>query len=144
MTSELSYVVSRPEVRRFALSISAMSPVHHDVDAALAAGYRDLVAPVYFFQAIGLSLGRLLPSTELRADGLAGDDELQGNVVAAGSTVTLGVPICAGDEVQVEVNELLPVVKQGSRGELTIHTINRTYRVNGHMAADESYVRIGY
>lgn len=142
--TDLTFVVSRSEVRRFALSIGALSPVHHDVEAARSAGYRDLVAPAYFFQTIGLSLGRLLPSTQLRADGLAGNDDLQGNVVAAGSTVKLGDPICAGDEVHVEVSDVPPVLKQGSRGPLTVHTINRTYRVNGGLAADETYVRIGY
>jgi acyl dehydratase len=142
--TEHTFVVSRAEIRRFALSIGATDPVHHDVAAARAAGYRDLVAPGYFFQALGMSLGRLLPSEQLRADGLAGTDDLAGNVVAAGSTVTLGPPICAGDEVRVEVSEDPPEVKQGSRGRLTLHTINRRYVVDGSVAADEAYVRIGY
>jgi acyl dehydratase len=138
-----TFIVSRAEVRRFALSIGATDAVHHDVEAAHAAGYRDLVAPAYFFQSLGLSIGRLLPAAELRADGLAGDDNLAGNVVAAGSQVTFGEPICAGDEVQVEVSEQPPTVKQGSKGRLTLHTINRRYVVNESVAVDEAYLRIG-
>jgi hypothetical protein len=142
--TEHTFVVSRSEIRRFALSIGATDPVHHDVTAARSAGYRDLVAPAYFFQVLGLSLGRLLPSAQLRADGLAGSDDLSGNVVAAGSTVTLGAPICAGDEVRVEVSDEPPLIKQGSRGQLTLHTINRRYVVDGSVAVDEAYVRIAH
>jgi acyl dehydratase len=142
--TEHTFVVSRAEIRRFALAIGATDPVHHDVAAARASGHRDLVAPAYFFQALGLSLGRLLPADELRADGLAATDDLSGNVVAAGSTVTLGAPICAGDEVRVEVGEQPPRVKQGSRGPLTLHTITRRYVVGGSVAADEAYDRIAY
>jgi acyl dehydratase len=142
--TEHTFVVSRAEIRRFALAVGATDPVHHDVGAARAAGHRDLVAPAYFFQVFGMSLGRLLPPGELRADGLAASDDLSGNVVAAGSTVTLGAPICAGDEVRVEVSEEPPEIKQGSRGPLTLHTINRRYLVDGSVAADEAYLRIGY
>jgi hypothetical protein len=142
--TEHRFVISRAEIRRFALSIGATAAAHHDVEAARAAGYRDLVAPPYFFQALGLSIGRLLPSDELRDDGLARDDGLSGNVVAAGSSVTLGEPICAGDEVSVEVRDDPPEVKAGSRGPLTLHTIRRTYVVNGSVVADEAYLRIGY
>jgi acyl dehydratase len=142
--TEHTFVVSRAEIRRFALAVGATDPVHHDVEAARAAGHRDLVAPAYFFQVFGLSLGRLLPPGQLRADGLAASDGLSGNVVAAGSTVTLGPPICAGDEVRVEVSEQPPEIKQGSRGPLTLHTINRRYVVDGSLVADEAYLRIGY
>jgi acyl dehydratase len=142
--ADLTWTVSRSEVRRFALAIGATAPVHHDVEAARRAGYRDLLAPAYFFLTMGLSLGRLLPVQQLRADGLAAGDGLSGRVVAAGSDVVLGEPICAGDTVRVEVSELPPETKQGSNGPLTIHTINRTYLVNGRAAVSEAYIRIGY
>jgi acyl dehydratase len=142
--NDLTVVVSRAEIRRFALSIGATAAIHHDVEAARRAGYRDLVAPAYFFLAIGLSLGRLLPPEQLRADGLAGNDDMPGRVVAGGSDVVLGEPICAGDEVHVEVTELAPVTKQGSSGPLTVHTANRVYSVNGVAAVTEAYIRIGY
>lgn len=138
------YTISRAEVRRFALSIGAMADVHHDVEAARRAGYRDLLAPAYFFLTIGLALGRMLPSSELRADGLARADDLDGRVVNGGSEVVLGEPLCAGDEVAVVVEESAPQVKHGSSGLLSVQTINRTYSVNGRAAVREAYVRIGY
>jgi acyl dehydratase len=141
--TDLAVTVSRAEIRRFALSIGATAAIHHDVDAAREAGYRDLVAPAYFFLTIGLSLGRLLPPDQLRADGLAGDDDMPGRVVAGGSEVVLGDPICAGDEVRVEVTESPPVPKQGSNGPLIVHTAHRVYSVNGVAAVTEAYIRIG-
>ena len=42
------YLVGREKVREFASAVFATAPLHHDVDAAVAAGYPDLVAPPTF------------------------------------------------------------------------------------------------
>ena len=42
------FQVGREAIRDFAASVGAGSPLHHDVEAARAAGYRDLVAPPTF------------------------------------------------------------------------------------------------
>ena len=42
------YVVGREKVREFANAIFAFAPIHHDVDAAIEAGYSDVVAPPTF------------------------------------------------------------------------------------------------
>ena len=42
------FQVGREAIRDFAASVGARSPLHHDVEAARAAGYRDLVAPPTF------------------------------------------------------------------------------------------------
>jgi acyl dehydratase len=42
------YEVSRAKIREFADAVGETSPLCHDVDAARAAGYRDLVAPPTF------------------------------------------------------------------------------------------------
>lgn len=42
------YVVAREKVREFASAVAATAPIHHDVDAAIAAGYSDVVAPPTF------------------------------------------------------------------------------------------------
>ena len=39
------YQVGREKIREFATAIGAGDPVHHDVEAAKAAGYPDVVAP---------------------------------------------------------------------------------------------------
>ena len=42
------YVVGREKVREFASAVFTNAPIHHDVSAAQAAGYQDLVAPPTF------------------------------------------------------------------------------------------------
>ena len=42
------YVVGREKVREFAAAVFASAPIHHDVDAAIEAGYSDVVAPPTF------------------------------------------------------------------------------------------------
>jgi acyl dehydratase len=42
------YLVGREKVREFAAAVFATSPLHDDVDAAVAAGYPDVVAPPTF------------------------------------------------------------------------------------------------
>ena len=42
------YLVGREKVREFASAVFATAPPHHDVDAAIAAGYPDVVAPPTF------------------------------------------------------------------------------------------------
>ena len=72
------HLVTRPEVRRFACAISAMEPYHHNVAAARALGYPDLLAPSYFFAVLGLAIGRELPRSGLGPDGSPLNDELAG------------------------------------------------------------------
>ena len=43
-----SYVVGREKVREFASAVFATAPIHNDVDAAISAGYSDVVAPPTF------------------------------------------------------------------------------------------------
>jgi len=43
-----SYVVGREKVREFASAVFATAPIHHDVEAAIAAGYSDVVASPTF------------------------------------------------------------------------------------------------
>ena len=42
------YMVGREKVREFASAVFAIAPIHHDVDAAISAGYSDVVAPPTF------------------------------------------------------------------------------------------------
>ncbi len=42
------YAVGREKVREFAAAVGEMNPLHHDVEAARAAGYADVVAPPMF------------------------------------------------------------------------------------------------
>ncbi|HEY4576867.1 MAG TPA: MaoC family dehydratase N-terminal domain-containing protein [Yaniella sp.] len=46
------YHVGSEEIRRFATAVKNSHPMHHDIDAARAAGHRDLVAPPTFLVSI--------------------------------------------------------------------------------------------
>ena len=46
--SENTYVVGREKIREFARAVHAENPLHHDVEAARAAGYADVIAPPTF------------------------------------------------------------------------------------------------
>lgn len=57
---EEKYVVSREKIREFANASQLLDPVHHDVEAARAAGYDDIVAPPIMFSLIGIIAHRPL------------------------------------------------------------------------------------
>src|SRR3954447_16857001 len=87
------YAVGREKIREYALAVGETNPLHHDVDAARAAGYGDVVAPpmfcvVYcgpalgpalFDPELGINFARLVHGGQ-RSDG--------GPVVVAGAEMT--------------------------------------------------------
>ena len=86
------YLVGREKVREFARAVLAESAVHHDVAAAQAAGYADVVAPPTFAMVVqDLTLQQLL------------GDESAGIVlertVHAEQRFRYTRPIVAGDEL---------------------------------------------
>src|SRR5437764_5708227 len=44
----MTYAVGREKVREYAAAVGETNPLHHDVEAARAAGYADVVAPPMF------------------------------------------------------------------------------------------------
>jgi acyl dehydratase len=44
----VNYAVGREKIREYAAAVGETNPLHHDLDAARAAGYADLVAPPMF------------------------------------------------------------------------------------------------
>jgi hydroxyacyl-ACP dehydratase HTD2-like protein with hotdog domain len=137
------HAVSRSGVRRFALATGARNEIHHDPDYARALGYRDIVAPPGYFTAIALSLGRELPSSQLRHDGLAATDQLDGRVMAGGFVARWHAALCAGDEITAREEHLPPRTVTGRSGQLTIHTVHRSYFVGEQLAIEERSDRIG-
>jgi acyl dehydratase len=86
------YLVGREKVREFARAVLAQSPQHHDVEAARALGYADVVAPPTFAMVVqDLTLQQLL------------GDESAGIVlertVHAEQRFRYSRPIVAGDEL---------------------------------------------
>jgi acyl dehydratase len=87
-----TYTVGREKIREYANAIGAENPVHHDADAAKAAGYRDLVAPpmfcvVYSSRAMGPAV--LDPEVGMNF----------ATMVHGGQVFEWGEPVCAGDEI---------------------------------------------
>jgi len=89
-----TYLVGREKVREFAASIGDAGPASHDVAAAQALGYRDVVAPPTF--AIVLALRA---STAVVMDPQLGLDYTR--VVHGEQAFDHSRPIVAGDELSI-------------------------------------------
>lgn len=90
--STAPYLVAREKVREFARAVFATSPLHHDVDAANAAGYKDVVAPPTFPVVVQeATLAQLLAEP---------DGGIEFSLVVHGEQrFTYTRPIVAGDEL---------------------------------------------
>jgi acyl dehydratase len=86
------FVVGREHVRDFARAVGADHPAHHDVAAARALGYADVVAPPTFAVVIAQRA-----EAQLVEDPAAGIDFSR--VVHAEERFTHRRPLLAGDEV---------------------------------------------
>jgi acyl dehydratase len=135
--------VSRRDIRRYALSIGANDAVHHDVEAAKAAGFGDLVAPSSFYCSLGLSLGRLVGREALGSEGLPLVDELSGRRVVAGETlVNWYGDILANTEIDVEQTLTEIEKREGSRGVIELYRYRRRYLDGNHLLVEEQFTRI--
>jgi acyl dehydratase len=88
----VTYAVGREKIREYAHAVGETNPLHHDVEAARAAGYRDVVAPpmfasVYCSRAIGPAM----------FDPEVGIDFAR--LVHSGQEFRWGPLVVAGDEV---------------------------------------------
>jgi acyl dehydratase len=89
-----SYLVGREKVREFATAIGDLNPAYHDVDAARALGYADVIAPPTFAVMLSLkSAGRVTHDPELGLD--------YSRVVHGEQRFAYHRPIVAGDELVV-------------------------------------------
>ena len=88
-----TYEVGLEKVREFAHAVGAENPVHHDREAAKAAGYRDVVAPPMFcvvYSAPAMGPAILDPDVGINlALMLHGSQEF-----------AWGEPVCAGDVIE--------------------------------------------
>ena len=86
------YLVGREKVREFARAVFATAPLHHDVDAARAAGFDDVIAPPTFPIVIAeATLQQLLAEPDAGID--------FSRVVHGDQRFTYSRPIVAGDEL---------------------------------------------
>ena len=93
----VTYEVGREKIREYANAVGETDPVHHDREAAQAAGFRDVVAPPMF--AVVYSAPAVGPAIF--------DPEIGINfamMVHGGQEFVWGEPVCAGDAITT-VNE---------------------------------------
>lgn len=118
-------------LRLFALAIGQTDPVYTDVDAARAAGYRDLpVPPTYLF---GMKLGR---SLEADSQWLTDQGVDLRNILHGEQTFDYREMAFAGDELRFtpEITDL--VVKKGGALQFITRTIAVTRVADGVRIAD--------
>lgn len=135
LTGTPPYVVSRVKIAEFATAVGATSSLHHDVDAAVAAGYADVVAPPTFAVVIAQRA-----ESEYVADPASGIDFSR--VVHANESFAFDRPIVAGDVLHTAVHvdsltERAGITMVTTRTEITdddgahVATVGSTLAVRG-------------
>lgn len=90
------YLVGREKVREFARAVFSTNPINHDVAAAQAAGYADVVAPTTFPVVVQeATLAQLLADPDANID--------FSRVVHGEQRFTYTRPIVAGDELTAQL-----------------------------------------
>jgi acyl dehydratase len=88
----VEYEVGREKIREYAAAVGEDDAVHHDRDAARAAGFRDVVAPPMFavvYSARSVAAGVLDPKLGIDL----------ARMLHGGQEFVWGEPVCAGDTV---------------------------------------------
>jgi acyl dehydratase len=88
----VTYQASRAKIAEYANAIGAEHPIHFDREAALAAGFRDVVAPPMFcvvYSAPAMGPAILDPEVGINLAAM----------VHGGQQFEWGEPVCSGDEI---------------------------------------------
>lgn len=126
------YAVGREKVREYALAVGETEPLHLDLDAARAAGYRDLVAPPMFAAVYcAPALGPALFDPEVGID--------FGLMVHAAQEFRWGPLVVAGDEITTELTVQSIEEKMG-RGFFTFESVSTNQ--DGHTVCVATWTNI--
>jgi acyl dehydratase len=132
MGHSVTYAVGREKVREFAEAVGETDPRFHDVEAARAVGFADVVAPPMF--ASVYSWRALAPAV---LDPEVGIDFAR--MVHGGQEFTWHEPVVAGDEITT-VAEFTGHRKQG---ELNVFTFtSRSVNQNGDLVCEGTWTNI--
>ena len=110
----VTYAVGREKVREYARAVGETNPLHLDVEAARAAGHRDLVAPPMF--AVVYASPAVMPAL---FDPEVGIDFAR--MVHGAQEFAWGPLVIAGDEITTEC-ELVEESERGGMGFFTFET----------------------
>ncbi len=112
----VSYEVGREKIREYAHAIGAANPVHHDREAAEAAGFRNVVAPPMFcvvYSAPAIGPGVLDPEVGINLAAMVhGEQEF-----------VWGEPVCAGDEITTTAR-ITDIYERGGMGFYVFETVS--------------------
>lgn len=104
----VTYEVGLEKIREYARAVGETSPVHLDREAALAAGFRDVVAPPMFcvvYSAPAMGPAVLDPEVGINLAAM----------VHGGQEFVWGEPVCAGDVISTQ-SRLADVHEKDGRG----------------------------
>jgi acyl dehydratase len=113
----LTYEVCGEKIREYANAIGAENPVHHDREAARAAGFRDVVAPPMFcvvYSARAVAAGVLDPELAINLAAM----------VHGGQRFEWGEPVCAGDEITTSA-EVGDVYEKDGKGFFVFESVSK-------------------
>src|SRR5437764_71267 len=131
----VTYAVGREKIREYAAAVGETNPLHHDVEAARAAGYADVVAPpmfavVYGARAVGPALFDPEVGINFAMMVHAGQEFLWGPVVVAGDEITTTASVKDISERGGMNFYVFESVSENQRGE-TVCTGSWTQLVRG-------------
>jgi acyl dehydratase len=103
-----TYAVGREKIREYASAVGETNPLHHDLDAAKAAGHADLVAPPMF---VVVYTSRAISTAFF--DPAVGMDFA--HMVHGAQEFEWGPLVVAGDEIATEV-DVADIAERGGMG----------------------------
>jgi acyl dehydratase len=110
------YEVGSEKIREYAHAVGETAPVHHDREAALAAGFRDVVAPPMF--CVVYSGRALFPAL---FDPAVGIDFA--SMLHAGQAFDWAEPVCSGDTVTTTL-ECAEIYEKGGNGFYVFESVS--------------------
>jgi acyl dehydratase len=111
-----TYQAGREKIKEYATVLGIDNPVHFDVEAARAAGFRDVVAPPMFAVVYsGPALGPVLfdPAVEMNFAAM----------VHGGQEFAWGEPVCSGDEITTTA-KCLSIEEKDGKGFYVFETVS--------------------
>ena len=127
-----TYAVGREKIREYASAVGETNPVHHEVEAARAAGYADVVAPPMFAVVYGAKA--MMPGI---FDPEVGIDFSM--MVHAGQEFVWGPPVVAGDEITTTAT-VKDISERGGMRFYVFETVSENQR--GETVATGSWTQL--
>ena len=111
-----TYQVGREKIKEYAKALGIDNPVHSDVEAARAAGFRDVVAPPMFAVVYsGPALAPVLFDSAVEMNFAA--------MVHGGQVFEWGEPVCSGDE-NTTSSKCLSIEEKDGKGFYVFETVS--------------------